>query len=292
MPDPVLDLLLRRRLLVVTGKGGVGKTTLAAALGRVLAGRGRRVLLLEVEPRESLHQALGTEPSGGEVVAAGPGLSLQNLQPEAVIEALVREKIPLALLARKLTASAAFRQFVAGAPGLKETALLGYAYRALQGARPRADLVIIDAPATGHGATMLAAPGLLAAAAGDGQLGQMASALAAFLGDAAQCGVVLATLAEEMPVQETLELIALLGDSLGLRPDLIVANGLYPPLPRTVGRDPGAQLWKARRLMNEAELDRLAAAWDGPLLALPLLPMDRGPALIEALAAHLAGVAP
>lgn len=281
-----LDLLLQRRLLVVTGKGGTGKTTLAAVLGRVLADR-KRVLLLEVDPRESLHQALGTEPSGGEVVAAAQGLSLQNLQPEAVIEGLVREKVPLAFLARKITASAAFRQFVAGAPGLKETALLGYAFRALQGARPRADLVIIDAPATGHGASMLAAPGLLAQAAGDGQLGEMASALAAFLADATQCGVVLATLAEEMPVQETLELIVLLRDLLRLRPELIVANGLYPSLPRTLGKDPGTQLWKARRRMNERELGRLASGWDGPLLELPLLPLDRGPGLIQALAARL-----
>jgi anion-transporting ArsA/GET3 family ATPase len=284
----VLDRIAERQLVVVTGKGGVGKTTLTAVLGRLLADRGKRVLLLEVDPRESLHQALGTEPSGGGIVQAGPGLSIQNLQPDAVIEGLVREKVPIPYLARKITESVAFHQFVEGAPGLKETALLGHAYRVLHGGhRPRTDLVIVDAPATGHSATMLAAPGLLAQAAEGGQLGAMASDLAAFLADASRCGVVLATLAEEMPIQETLELIALLRAKLGIRPDLIVANGMYPPLPPGAAQDSGRSLWRARRRLNEAELARLSASWDGSLLELPLLPLDRGPALVNALASLL-----
>lgn len=279
-----LDRLAERQLVVVTGKGGVGKTTLTAVLGTLMAARGRRVLLLEVDPRESLHQALGTEPSGGEIVQAGPQLGLQNLQPAAVIEALVREKVPLAYLVRKITESTAFHQFVEGAPGLKETALLGYAYRALQsGHRPRFDQVIVDAPATGHSAALLAAPGLLAQAAQGGQLGDMAADLATFLADASRCGVVLATLAEEMPVQETLELIAMLQARLGIRPDLVVANGMYPVPGPGAASDPPRELLRARRRLNEAELARLTAAWDGPLLELPLLPLDRGPALVKAL---------
>ena len=280
----VLDRLAQRQLLVVTGKGGTGKTTLAAVLGRLLADRGQRVLLLEVEPRESLHQALGIAPSGGAIVPAGPGLSIQNLQPSAVIDALVLEKVPIAFLARKLTGSPAFRQFLEGAPGLKETALLGYAYRALQGGR--FDKVIVDAPATGHSTSLLAAPGLLAQASQGGQLGDMAAALAAFLADGARCAVALATLAEEMPVQETLELIAMLQERLGFRPELVLINGLFPPC----SRRPGSPLAAARRRLQEGERKRLAAAWDGPLLELPLLPMDPGPGLVHALAVHVTQV--
>jgi len=284
MDRTALDRLAGRKLVVVTGKGGTGKTTLAAVLGRLMAGRGKRVLLLEVDPRESLHQALGTEPSGGAVVPAGGGLWIQNLQPAAVIEALVHEKVPIPFLARKITESVGYRQFVDGAPGLKETALLGHAYRILEGKRS-SDMVIVDAPATGHGATMLAAPGLLAQAAKGGQLGAMAAELAAYLADGSRCGVMLTTLAEEMPVQETLELIERLRAGQDLRPDLVVVNGMYPEL---CGADRGPGLWQARRLLNEAELARLTAAWDGPLAELPLLPLDRGPALVAALAPLLA----
>jgi len=283
-----LDRLVERQLVVVTGKGGVGKTTLTSVLGRLLAERGKRVLLLEVDPRESLHQALGTEPSGGEVVGAGPRLWIQNLQPAAVIEELVRAKVPIAYLARKIVESDAFHHFVEGAPGLKETALLGHAYRVLQGSsKPRVDLVILDAPATGHSATLLAAPGLLAQAAKGGQLGEMAAALAVFLADASRCSVVLATLAEEMAIQQTLELLALLRTSLGLRPELVVANGMYPALTEGVAVDSDADLWKLRRRLNEEELARLAAVWDGPLAELPLLALDRGPLLVGALASAL-----
>jgi len=292
-PGSILDRLAERQLLVVTGKGGVGKTTLTSVLGRLLAERGRQVLLLEVDPRESLHQALGTEPSGGARVQAGPRLWIQNLKPEVVIEGLVGEKVPIAFLARRIVDSDAFHQFVAGAPGLKETALLGYAFRVLEsGSRPKVDLVLVDAPATGHGAAMLAAPGLLAQAAKGGQLGEMASELAAFLADATRCGVVLAALAEEMPVQETLELLELLRSRLGIRADLVVANGLYPKLAPGTAAGAGAELLRARRRLNEAELARLAAAWDGPLVELPLLALERGPALVEALAEAFKGAEP
>ena len=243
MRRSALDRLGERQLVVVTGKGGVGKSTLTAVLGRLMAGRGKRVLLLEVDPRESLHQALGTEPSGGAMVAAGPGLTIQNLQPATVIEGLVREKVRIPYLARKITESVAYRQFVDAAPGLKETAVLGYAYRVLQGSRrPVADQVIVDAPATGHSATMMAAPGLLAEACQGGQLGGMAADLAAYLADGSRCGVMVATLAEEMPIQETLELIELLRSGLGIRPG---PGGGERALPRP---DPGPPRARSRSL--------------------------------------------
>jgi len=280
------------QLLVVTGKGGVGKTTLTAVLGRLLAGRGKRVLLLEVDPRESLHQVLGTEPSGGEIVQAEPRLFIQNLQPGAVIEEMVRDKVSIAYLARRITESTAFHQFIEGAPGLKETALLGHAYRMLHSGHPKVDLVILDAPATGHGATMLAAPGLLAKAAEGGQLGALAADLAAFLADPSRCGVVLATLAEEMPVQETLELIDLLQAKLGIRPALIVANGLYPSVDEAAAPGRSTDFLRARQQLNESELARLVEAWDGPLCHLPLLPLERGPTLVAELAQLLSEADP
>jgi Mrp family chromosome partitioning ATPase len=290
----LLDGLAERQLVVVTGKGGVGKTTLAAALGRLLATGGRKTLLLEIDPRESLHQLLGTDPSGGEILKAGERLAAQNLQPQDVMEGLVREKVPIRALARKIVASPVFQHFVEGAPGLKEMAVLGYALRMVQGVyRHKADVVVLDAPATGHGASMLAAPLLLADAIGGGQLGEMAKDLAAFIADPGRCGVVLATLAEEMPVQEAIELVALLRERMGRPPELVIANALYPPFPRQVraggtgGETEVLDLWRQRRRVNERELKRLRGSWKGPLVQLPLVPLERGPALLATLEVEL-----
>lgn len=286
------DLLARRQLIVVTGKGGVGKTTLAATLGILLARTGKQVLLLEADPRESLHRVLGTEPSDGAVVEAGPGLRMQNLQARAIIEELVAERVHIGFVARRITHSQAFRHFVAGAPGFKEAALLGYAYRVAQGGyRVQADLVILDAPATGHGVSLLAAPELLAGAVQDGELGAMARELAVYLADPARCGIVLATLAEEMAVQETLELVEQLQTRLHRHPDLVLANGLYPAVPDPAPEGPPASLalWHQRREVNGRELGRLREGWGGPLAELPLLPLEAGPGLLDALAGRLDG---
>src|SRR5512143_2930987 len=228
----LLASLAQRQLIVVTGKGGVGKTTIAAAIARLLAEEGRRVLLVEIDPRESLHQLLGTEPSGGHIVKVSPSLAVQNLQPRAVIESLVKEKVHVPLLAKRITASPIFQHFADGAPGLKEMSILGYALRTIEGDyKHKADVVVVGAPAAGHGASMLAGPLLLADLVGGGQLGDMAASLAEFVADPQRCGVVLTTLAEEMPVQELAELIALLERRIGRLPELVVANGLYPEFP-------------------------------------------------------------
>ncbi len=288
----LFEELSGRQLVVVTGKGGVGKTTLAAAMARLFAAGGRRTLLLETDPRESLHQLLGTEPSGGRIVAAGVRLSAQNLQPMAVVEGLVREKVKLKRLADVVLQSVVFQQFAQGAPGLKEMAVLGYALRMVRGEyRHKADVVVLDAPATGHGASMLAAPLVLAEAVGGGQIGEMAKDLAGFIADPRRCGVVLATLAEEMPVQETLELVDLLSRRMGRRPEWLIANALYPPVPpasRRTGIEPATlDLWRQRRAVNDRELGRLRDAWDGPLVEIPLLPLDRGPVLLDEVAGRL-----
>jgi hypothetical protein len=319
---PLLPQLAKRQLIVVTGKGGVGKTTIAAGLARLLAALGRRVLLLEIDPRESLHQLIGTEPSGGGIIKAGPRLSVQNLQPRAVVDALVREKVPIGVLAKKIVGSPVWKHFAEGAPGLKEMSVLGYALRTVEGDyRHKADVVVLDAPATGHGASMLAAPLLLSDLVGGGQIGEMAGNLAKFIADPERCGVVLATLAEEMPVQELTELVALLRERMGRPPELVVVNGLYPKFPggravrgsgghhsgrSSVGsadarvhtgsltaRPPDRlsviDLWRERRAVNDSELARLRGIWKGPLAEVPLLPLDRSPELLAAVEAALDG---
>lgn len=288
----VLRRLERLQLVVITGKGGVGKSVVSAALGRLLATRGRTVLLFEVDPRENLHQLLDTDPSGGEIVKAAPRLFLQHIEPRVLIDDLVREKLKIKMLVNRVLASPVHRHFTEGAPGLKESAVFGRALRMVEGHGPRQlrrpDVVILDAPATGHGVSWLAAPQLVADVVTSGPIGHMAELISAFLADVRRSGVVVVTTAEEMPVDESAELIAALRNRLDRQPEAVVANALYPPFRDDGGDDPALRLWRDRRAINTAQLERLDGVWAGPLAEIPLLPIDPGPSLVGAVARQLA----
>lgn len=292
----LLDKLGRRRLLVVTGKGGVGKSALTAALGLILAEAGRKVLLLEVDPRESLYALLDLPPSGGGIVRAVPGLWVQNLRPREVLDSMVREQVRLGLIADRVLASPVYEQFAEGAPGLKEMAVVAHAQRIVQGRAgretPEVDLVLLDAPATGHGLSLLGAPLLVSEVIHDGPVGHQARKLAGFVSDPARCAVLVATLAEEMPTQEALELIAAVEHRFSRGPDLLLVNGLYPALSEAAesagpGDESWTRLWRERRRVNDRELRRLDEAWKGPRIDLPMLPAERGPDLVAELQERL-----
>ena len=269
---------LQQRLVVITGKGGVGKSTLTAALGQALARAGRRVLLLEADPRESLYACFDVEPSGGELVATGRArIDLQNVQARDVLDRLVAERVAFGPLRDRITASRLYDTFVEGAPGLKELAILGHAYQSLDTGY---DHVLLDAPATGHGLSMLRAPRVMGETIAEGPIGDLARELAGFVDDDRQAGVLLVTAAEEMPVSETLELIEALG---ARRPLGVVINGR---LPETIPND--YPLWQSRAATELRECERLAAGWDGTLVDLPLLPLPTGPELVDRLSEQLA----
>jgi anion-transporting ArsA/GET3 family ATPase len=298
----VLSELARKGFVVVTGKGGVGKSTVSAVLARLLTGTSpstrarreasRRVLVIEVDPRENLHQLLGAPPSGGEVVDVGGGLYLQHLKPRAVVDRVVEERVRIGAVARKVFSSPVYQHFVDGAPGLKELAILEHARRLLS--ERRFEAVVLDAPATGHGVSLLRAPLLVAGAVEDGTFGKIAGDIARLVADPGRCAVAVVAQAEEMPVEEALDLRRTLAEQLDRRPDLLVVNGLYPPLPEDVGDAPDelVDLWRRRREVNRRELDRLEAEWPEARVHLPLLPLGRGPELVDALARCLEEGAP
>jgi len=280
-----------RALVVVTGKGGVGKTVVSAALATLLAAQGRRVLLLEADPRESQHRLLGVPPSGGALVEAGPRLALLNASPRRILDDVVRDKLRVGMLSRRVLSSPIYEHFVEGAPGLKEMMLLGHALLVTEGeADHGADVVVLDAPASGHGLTLLAAPLLVAEVIGGGPLGTMAARIARHVADPARTGVVLTALAEEMPVNETLETIEALEERMGRPPELVAVNAVIPPVPAALGRiaaGEAAQLWRARRAAADAALEHLGRRWKGSTAVLPLLAEDFGPGLVAALAEAL-----
>jgi Mrp family chromosome partitioning ATPase len=213
--------LLDLRFIVVSGKGGVGRTTVAAALARAARGVGKRVLVAQTDAAERLGQMLGhVEPSGaiGPIVRTlEPGLDVVNMTPRESLHQYAVLVLKYEAVYRALFENRAVRGFLSAVPGLDAYAMLGKAWwhttERLPGpgaasGPPRYDLVILDGPASGHAITMLRIPGAILATMPAGPLARDARALAALLGDPAQSALVVVTRAEELPARETVELVA------------------------------------------------------------------------------------
>lgn len=223
----------QRRFLFVTGKGGVGKTTVTCALGLALARTGKRVLLVASDAKERISWLLGATPLGPEITSLAEGLS--GLRPDPMLA--LREYGELVLKSRTLSAAVfdgkLTRGFFAGVPGLTEWAVLGKAWfhatEELAGGRPRFDVVLFDAPATGHGLDMLRVPKVIVDLVPPGVLRRDAEAAWALFRDPERGGVVVVTLPEEMPTNETLELLAALESELSLPVASLVVNAVLAP---------------------------------------------------------------
>jgi anion-transporting ArsA/GET3 family ATPase len=150
-------------------------------------------------------------------------------------------------------------------------------------------VVVLDAPASGHGIAWMSAPQLVSEVISSGPIGGMASEIASFLEDRQRFGSVVVTTAEEMPVHEALELLQAMQDRLQREPELVVVNSLYPEVERTSRkRDPATTVWRRRRQVNEVQLARLRERWAGPTAEVPLVAIDAGPALVGVVGERLA----
>lgn len=228
-----MGALLDRRLIFVTGKGGVGKTTVAAALGLAAARAGQRVLVCEVGDQERLTASFGLPAAGFSELEIERGLSAFSVNPEDALSEWLRYQLHSRTLAGLLGGSRIFQYLATAAPGLAEMVTIGKVWELAQLERktPSAapyDLVIVDAPATGHGLALLRAPQTFAEIARVGPINRQAATVDGFLRDPAATAVVAVALAEEMPVSETLDLERRLRDELGLGLAHVYVNALLP----------------------------------------------------------------
>jgi anion-transporting ArsA/GET3 family ATPase len=288
----VQALLGDRSVLYVTGKGGVGKTTVAAALGLAAARTGRRTIVCEVAEQDRMSRAFarhGVSPE--QEVELAEGLWAVTIDPQAALEEWLAKQVGGAAL-RMLGHSHAFQYFVAAAPGAKELITIAKVWELAQAHRWNRenrlyDLVVVDAPASGHGIGMLSTPRTFAEIARVGPIRRQAYKVAEMLADPARTGYVAVALPEEMPVNETIEIEARLRREVGLGLDAIVMNAMWPePFTshdvtrlRAAARNGSGSVGAVRAALSvhervkgqRAHLRRLQAASDAPVTALPFV---------------------
>jgi anion-transporting ArsA/GET3 family ATPase len=318
--------LLERRFILLSGKGGVGRTTVAAALARAAADAGKRVLIAQASAAERLGRLFGRfGPVGTEIVTLAPGIDAVNMTPQSALHQYGLMMLRSELVYRALFENRAVRGFLGAVPGLDAYAMLGKAWwhttEAAAG-RPRYDLVILDGPASGHAILMLRIPGAILQAMPRGPLAGDARAIRALLTDPARAALVIVTLPEELPARETSELAAAARGELQIPLGPVIVNAVpsdalsgpeadavLAPLVRegasaaaAAGAAPAgpasgdgldatlglAASLRSHRRMADEQLERLARDPGGPLILLPRLPSaDLGPPDVAELAARI-----
>ncbi|MFL5270872.1 MAG: ArsA family ATPase [Anaeromyxobacteraceae bacterium] len=299
--------LLDRRLLVVTGKGGVGKSTVSAALALLASRAGKRVLVCEVNAQERVAPMLGAPPSGPETREVLPNLFTVNVAPREAMREYGLMVLRFRSIYDAVFENRVVRFFLRAIPSLAELVMLGkilHEVRVEERGRRRWDLVVLDAPATGHAVQLLRTPAALLDTVPPGPLRRDAEWMHALLVDPATTALSIVTLPEEMPVNEAIDLDAQVRGILGMPRGALVVNAM-PDARFTAGErtrlaalegdgpplGPAARAARVQAVRAEHAsryLARAQAALDLPTLIVPLLARDswdRG--AVEAVAAEL-----
>jgi anion-transporting ArsA/GET3 family ATPase len=228
VPEP-----LDKRLLFVTGKGGVGKSTVALALGLAAAERGKRTIVCEVGAAEHASKVFRRAEIGFHEVELADNLWTISIDPDDSMREYLMIQLRVRAMGDLLTRSRIFTYLAAATPGLKELVTIGKIWELAQLDRRvkkgrKYDLVIVDAPATGHGIGFLQTPRTFANIARMGPIHGQAKALDAYITDHSRTGAVIVAIPEEMAVNETALLEHELVDEIGVSVDRVYMNAIYP----------------------------------------------------------------
>ena len=249
-------------MVIVAGKGGVGKTTVTAALARLAASQGQDTLIVEVEGKSGLAALFGRPPLGYEESILHPRTGTdgevrgRTLTPDdALLEYL--DDHGMRRVSKRLVSTGALDVVSTAAPGIKDILILGKVKQLEQ--KNVADLIVLDAPAAGHAITFLLAARSLLDSVKVGPINTQAQEVVELLSDPGRASVMLVTLPEETPVNELVETAFHLEDRVGVSLGPVVVNGLYPHLDG-LDVDPAAAAEAAGTTLREGEAGALKAA--------------------------------
>jgi anion-transporting ArsA/GET3 family ATPase len=286
--------LYDRRLILVLGKGGVGRSTVAAAIAGQCAARGKRTLLYETNANDRFGNYFDKPAVGTEAVELAPNLWAVNATPASALAEYGLMVLKFRTVYEMVFENRVTRAFLRAIPGLDDYALLGKAWfhtEEMKKKKPVWDTVVFDMPASGHSVSMLRVPWVIVDTVPEGPLTRDARTVKELLTDPARTTAVIVTLAEEMPVNEALELEGKL-TALGIVPQQLVVNQVYPdhfpagqPLARVLDAlvaDPAlpsplaevtahASMSRDRRALNAHYLAELAKRAKAPIAQLPMV---------------------
>jgi anion-transporting ArsA/GET3 family ATPase len=222
-----------KRLIFVTGKGGVGKSTISASLGLAAAERGKRTIVCEIGSQEHTSRLFRRGEVGFHEVELQENLWAISIDPDESMREYVLLQLKVRAMRDLLFRSRVFTYLAAATPGLKELVTIGKIWELAQPDRKvkkadKYDLVIVDAPATGHGIGFLQTPRTFASIARVGPIHSQAQELDRFITDHDLTGTAIVSLPEEMPVNETATLERELREEIGVAVDRVYMNALYP----------------------------------------------------------------
>ena len=282
--------------MIVTGKGGVGKTTVAVALGLRAASEGKRTIVCEVAAQENASRMFEHTAVGFHEVEMEENLWSISIDPDESMREYVLLQLKVRAMRDMLFRSRIFNYLAAATPGLKELVTIGKIWELAQLDRKvkkgrKYDLVIVDAPATGHGVGFLQTPRTFASIARVGPIHSQAETLDRFITDHQNTGTAIVALPEEMPVNESVALERDLREEVGVAVDRVYLNGLYPErfkkseaelltqLADSENGTNGATRAAARAALSEfnrarsqrSQLNRLKRGVEAPVKTLPFL---------------------